>query len=123
MPFPAALTMNNAYYVNAILNRVSLFLTKKLDELITLMLICAKLLSTYLFLFQGDNTAARKNCHNDSETNPLFAPLTHIPEEKETHLDDMDTTTKSHLDVMSNLLSDTSSMKSLQSLCKINHKY
>ena len=106
------------------------------------------LLSTYLFLFQGDNTAARKNCHNDSETNPLFVPLTHIPEEKATHIEGRDTTTKSHLDVVSNLLSDTSSMKSLpesvrllqseiqaeihasaqirlelQSLCKINHKY
>ena len=106
------------------------------------------LLSTYLFLFQGDNTAARKNCHNDSETNPLFVPLTHIPEEKATHLDARDTTTKSHLDVVSNLLSDTSSMKSppksirhlqseiqaeihasaqirleLQSLCKNNCKY
>ena len=45
------------------------------------------LLSTYLFLFQGDNTAARKNCHNDSETNPLFVPLTHIPEEKATHIE------------------------------------
>ena len=106
------------------------------------------LLSTYLFLFQGDNTAARKNCHNDSETNPLFVPLTYIPEKKATHLEGRDTTTKSHLDVVSNLLSDTSSMKSppesvrllqseiqaeihasaqirleLQSLCKINHKY
>ena len=70
------------------------------------------LLSTYLFLFQGDNTAARKNCHNDSETNPLFVPLTHIPEEKATHIEGRDTTTKSHLDVVSNLLSDTSSMKS-----------
>ena len=106
------------------------------------------LLSTYLFLFQGDNTAARKNCHNDSETNPLFVPLTYIPEKKATHLEGRDTTTKSYLDVVSNLLSDTSSMKSppesvrllqseiqaerhasaqirleLQSLCKINHKY
>ena len=106
------------------------------------------LLSTYLFLFQGDNIAARKNCHNDSETNPLLVPLTHIPEEKATHLEGRDTTTKSHLDVVSNLLSDTSSMKSppesvrllqseiqaeihastqirlkFQSLCKINHKY
>ena len=105
------------------------------------------LLSTYLFLFQGDNTAARKNCHNDSETNPLFVPLTHISE-KATHIEGSATTTKSHLDVVSNLLSDTSSMKSppesvrllqskiqaeihapaqirleLQSLCKINHKY
>ena len=70
------------------------------------------LLSTYLFLFQGDNTAARKNCHNDSETNPLFVPLTHIPEEKAKHIEGRDTTTKSHLDVVSNLLSDTSSMKS-----------
>ena len=69
------------------------------------------LLSTYLFLFQGDNIAARKSCHNDSETNPLFVPLTHIPEEKGTHIEGRDTTTKSHLDV-SNLLSDTSSMKS-----------
>ena len=105
------------------------------------------LLST-LFLFQGDNTDARKNCHNDSETNSLFVPLTHIPEEKAIHLEGRDTTTKSHLDVVSNLLSDTSLMKSppesvrllqskiqaeihasaqirleLQSLCKINHKY
>ena len=106
------------------------------------------LLSTYLFLFQGDDTAARKNCHNDSETNPLFVPLTYIPEKKVTHLEVRDTTTKSYLDVVSNLLSDTSSLKSppesvgllqfeiqvarhasaqirveLQSLCKINHKY
>ena len=106
------------------------------------------MLSTYLFLFQGDNTAARKNCHNDSETNPLFVPLTHIPEEKPTHIEGRDTTMKSHLDVVSNLFSDTSSMKSpleyirllqseiqaeihasaqirleLQSLCKINRKY
>jgi hypothetical protein len=106
------------------------------------------LLSTYLFLFQGDSTDARKNCHNDSETNPLFVPLTYIPEKKATHLEGRDTTTKSCLDVVSNLLSDTSSMKSppesvrllqseiqaerhasaqirleLQSLCKINHKY
>src|SRR3989337_2039296 len=106
------------------------------------------LLSTYLFLFQGDSTDARKNCHNDSETNPLFVPLRYIPEKKATHLEDRDTTTKSCLDVVSNLLSDTSSMKSppksvqllqseiqverhasaqirleLQSLCKINHKY
>ena len=106
------------------------------------------LLSTYLFLFQGDSTAARKNCHNDSETYPLFVPLTYIPEKKATHLEGRDTTTKSYLDVVSNLLSDTSSMKSstesvrllqyeiqeeihastqiwleLQSICKINHKY
>ena len=106
------------------------------------------LLSTYLFLFQGDNTDARKNCHNDSETNPLFVPLTYIPEKKATHLEGRDTTTKPCLDVVSNLLSDTSSMKSspesvrllqseiqaerhastqirleLQSRCKINHKY
>ena len=106
------------------------------------------LLSTYLFLFQGENTAARKNCHNDSETNPLFVPLTHIPEEKATHLEGRDTTTKSYLYVVSNLLSDTSSMMSppesvrllqseiqaerhasaqirleLQSLCKIKCKY
>ena len=106
------------------------------------------LLSTYLFLFQGDSTDARKNCHNDSETNPLFVPLTHILEEKATHLEGRDTTMKSHLHVVSNLLSDTSSMKSppesvrllqseiqaeihasaeirleLHSLCKINHKY
>ena len=78
--------------------------------------------------------------------NPLFVPLTHIPEEKATHIEGRDTTTKSHLDVVSNLHSDTSSMKSppesvrliqseiqaeihasaqirleLQSLCKINH--
>ena len=71
------------------------------------------MLSTYLFLFQGDNTAARKNCHNDSEMNPLFVPLTHIPDKKATHLEGRDTTTKSYLDVVSNLLSDTSSMKSL----------
>ena len=70
------------------------------------------LLSTYLFLFQGDNTAARKNGHNDSEMNPLFVPLTYIPEKKATHLEGRDTTTKSYLDVVSNLLSDTSSMKS-----------
>ena len=106
------------------------------------------LLSTYLFLFQGDNTVARKNCHNDSETNPLFVPLTHIPEEKATHIEGRDTTTKSHLDVVSNLLSDTNSMKSppesvrlllyeiqaeihasaqirlgLKSLCNINRNY
>jgi hypothetical protein len=106
------------------------------------------LLSTYLFLFQGDSTDARKNCHNDSETNPLFVPLTYIPEKKATHLEGRDTTTKSCLDAVPNLLSDTSSMKSppesvrllqskiqaerhasaqipleLQSLCKINHKY
>ena len=106
------------------------------------------LLSTYLFLFQGDNTTAKKNCHNDSKTNPLFVPLTYIPEKKATHLEVRDTTTKSYLDVVSNLLSDTSSMKSppesvrllqseiqaeihastqirleLQSLCKINCKY
>ena len=42
MQFPAVLTMNNVYYVNAILNRVSLFLTKKWEELTTLMLIRAK---------------------------------------------------------------------------------
>ena len=78
----------------------------------------------------------------------MFVPLTHILEEKAAHLEGRDTTTKSHLDVVSNLLSDTSSMKSppesvrllqseirveihasaqirleLQSLCKINHKY
>ena len=101
-----------------------------------------------MFLFQGDGTAARKNCHNDSETNPLFVPLTYIPEKKATHIEGRDTTKKSHLDVVSNLLSDTSSMKSppesvlllqseiqverhasaqirleLQSLCKINRKY
>ena len=106
------------------------------------------LLSTYLFLFQGDNTAARKNCHNDSETNPLFVALTYTPEKKATYLEGRDTTTKTYLDVVSNLLSDTSSMKSppesvrllqyeiqaeinasaqirleLQSLCKSNHKY
>lgn len=66
------------------------------------------LLSTYLFLFQGDSTAARKNCYNDSETNPL----SYIPEKKATHLEGRDTTKKSYLDVVSNLLSDTSSMKS-----------
>ena len=85
---------------------------------------------------------------HDSETNPLFVPLTHIPEEKATHLEGRDTTTMSHLDVVSNILSDTRSMKSpsesvrllqskiqaeihsstqirleLQSLCKINRKY
>ena len=106
------------------------------------------LLSTYLFLFQGDITDVEKNCHNDSEMNPLFVPLIHIPEEKEKHIEGRDTTTKSHLDVVSNLLSDTSSMKSPpesirllqsevqaeihasaqirlepQSLCKINSKY
>src|SRR3990170_4230195 len=106
------------------------------------------LLSTYLFLFQGGSTDARKNYHNDSETNPLFVPLTYIPEKKTTHLEGSDTTPKSCLDVVSNLLSDTSSMKSppesvrllqseiqakrhasaqirleLQPLCKINHKY
>ena len=70
------------------------------------------LLSTYLFLFQGDNTAARKNCHNDSETNTLLVPLTYMPEKKATHLEDSDTTPKTCLDVVSNLLSDTSSMKS-----------
>ena len=70
------------------------------------------LLSTYLFIFQGDNIAARKNCHNDSERNRLFVPLTHIPEEKSTHIEGRDTTMKSHLDVVSNLLSDASSMKS-----------
>ena len=70
------------------------------------------LLSTYLFLFEGDNTDARKNCHNDSETNPLFVPLTYIPEKKATHIEGRDTTTKSYLDVVSNLVSDTSSMKS-----------
>ena len=92
MPFPTVITMNNAYYVNVILNIVSLFLTKKWDELTALMLIRA-LLSTYLFLFQGDSTAARKNCHNDSETNPLFVPLTYIPKKKATHLEGRDTTT------------------------------
>ena len=78
----------------------------------------------------------------------MFVPLTHIPEEKATHIEGRDTTTESHLDLVSNLLSDTSSMKSppesvrllqseiqakihasgqirpeLQSLCKINSKY
>ena len=78
----------------------------------------------------------------------MFVPLTHIREEKAKHIEGRDTTTKSHLDVVSNLLSDTSSMKSppesvrllqseiqaeihasaqiqleLQSLCKLNHKY
>ena len=81
-------------------------------------------------------------------TTLLFVPLTHIPEEKATYIEGRDTTTKSHLDVVSNLLNDTSSMKSppesvrllqseiqveihasaqirleLQSLCKINRKY
>ena len=70
------------------------------------------LLSTYLFLFQVDNTVARKNYHNDSETNPLFVPLTYTLEKKATHLEVRGTTTKSYLDVLSNLLSDTSSMKS-----------
>ena len=78
----------------------------------------------------------------------MFVPLTYIPEKKATHLEGRDTTTKSYLDVVSNLLSDTNSMKSLpksilllqskiqaerhastqirlelQSLCKINHNY
>ena len=44
--------------------------------------------------------------------NPLFVPLTYIPEKKATHLEGRDTTTNSYLDVVSNLLSDTSSMKS-----------
>ena len=39
--------MNNVYYVNTILNYVSLLLTKKLDELIALVLIRAKPI-TYL---------------------------------------------------------------------------
>jgi hypothetical protein len=109
------------------------------------------LLSLCLFLFQGDITDARKNCHNDSETNPLLVPLTYIAGKKATHLGDSDTTPKSCLDVVSKLLdnsSDTSSMKSppesvrllqsqiqaerhasaqlileLQSLSKINQKY
>ena len=42
MPFPVVLTMNDAYYVNANLNHVSLFLTNKCDELTALMLIRAK---------------------------------------------------------------------------------
>ena len=78
----------------------------------------------------------------------MFVHLTYIPENKATHLEGRDTTTKSHLDVVSNLLSDTSSMKSppesvrllqseiqaeihaspqirleLQFVCKINRKY
>ena len=70
------------------------------------------LLSAYLFLFQDDSTDAMKNCHNDSVMNPLFVPLTYIPEKKATHLEGRDTTIKPCLDVVSNLLSDTSSMKS-----------
>ena len=73
------------------------------------------LLSLYLFLFQGDITDARKNYHNDSETNPLLVPLTYIAGKKATHLGDSDTTPKSCLDVVSKLLAnsnDTSSMKS-----------
>ena len=42
MPFPAVLTRNSAYYFNAILNCVSLFLTKKWDELTALMIIRPK---------------------------------------------------------------------------------
>jgi hypothetical protein len=48
MPFP---TMS--YYVNAILNRVSLFATKKWDELIALMLIRAKPVIYLLVSFSG----------------------------------------------------------------------
>ena len=148
MPFPAVLTMNNAYYVNAILNRVSLFLTKKWDELTALMLIRAKPVIYLLVSLSGWQHYYLEERHDDSETNPLFVPLTHIPEEKAKHIEGRHTTMKSHLDVVSNLLSDTSSMKSppesvrllqseiqaeihasaqirleLQSLCKINRKY
>ena len=73
------------------------------------------LLSVFLFVFQSDISNARKNCHNDSETNPLLVPLTYIAGKKATHLGDSDTTPKSCLDVVSKLLansSDTSSMKS-----------
>ena len=100
-----------------------------------------------LFLFQGVITNAGKNCHTNSEMNPLLVPLKYIAGMKATHLEGRDTTTKSHLDAVSNLLSDTSSMKSPpesvrllqseiqakhasaqirlehQSICKINHKY
>ena len=73
------------------------------------------LLSVFLFVFQSDISDARKNCHNDSETNPLLVPLTYIARKKETHLGDSNRTPKSCLDVVSKLLansSDTSSMKS-----------
>ena len=73
------------------------------------------LLPVCLFLFQSDITDARKNCHNDSETNPLLVPLTYIAGKKATHLGDSDTTPKSCLDVVKLLAnsSDTSLMNSL----------
>ena len=103
------------YDVNAILNHVSLFAHKKWDELTALMLIRAKPVICFLFVFQSDIFDARKNCHNASETNPLLVPLTYIAGKKATYLGDSYTMPKSCLDVVSKVLansSDTSSMKS-----------
>jgi hypothetical protein len=73
------------------------------------------LLSVCLLLFQSDISDARKNCHNDSETNPLLVPLTYIAGKTATHLGDSKIAPKSCLDVVLKLLtnrSDTSSMTS-----------
>ena len=72
------------------------------------------MLSECLFLFQSDISDARKNRHNDSETNPLLVP-TYIAGKKATHLGDSDTTPKSCLDVVLKLHANSSGTSSMES--------